>query len=116
MNPTNDTALFLGDKNTAVRLSVNDMGIKYKITAQTTTTNTAETLNSTAQFVGTNISSINNVTETTSPQLSYIASIQNEGLKNYNDTKTADYNKKIRMKGNGSEHWKYFSIHAGDIN
>ena len=106
MNPTNDTALFLGDKNTAVRLSVNDMGIKYKITAQTTTTNTAETLNSTAQFVGTNISSINNVTETTSPQLSYIASIQNEGLKNYNDTQTADYNKKIsnerELEGTGN--------------
>jgi VCBS repeat-containing protein len=83
LNPSNDTALFLGDKNTAVRIPVNNMNITYKLTPETSTTNSADTTNSID-----NLSDMNTSAEThienavTSPQISYIATIQKSGLKN----------------------------------
>ena len=90
MNPAGDTALFLGDHNTAVRISIGDLNnVQYKIVSQTNTDQTEYTNKSTQ-------TSVQN--SSTSSQISYIAKIQQEGLNNYNKTGVMNYNNQSKSK------------------
>ncbi len=98
MNPTGDKALFLGDSNTAVRLAVSQLNtIAYKISpARSLNTKTATSININTNFNTTTKSFKQN--SATSEQMSYIANIQMEGLKNYTDTKINYLNDQIKGK------------------
>lgn len=93
MNPKGDKTLFLGDHNTAVRLSASQLEtIKFKISPnklETTTQTTTKNLKTTTEPT---------IQNTTTGQTSYIANIQKEGLKNYMDKKIEDLNNKIRSE------------------
>jgi hypothetical protein len=110
MNPTGDKALFLGDHNTAVRLSVSQLkAIKFKISPKK--------LNTTTQPTSKNIKTITEppIQNTTSEQTSYIANIQKEGLKNYTDTKIEDLNNKIKAEESTKSTGSGLMIAAGAV-
>jgi hypothetical protein len=84
-NPSGDTALFLGDTNTAVRLPASSISdIQYKISSEASYENNKTKIPSENTF--------------TSQLTSYIANIQKCGLKNYTDTNVNDYNNQIDDK------------------
>jgi VCBS repeat-containing protein len=95
MNPAKDTALFIGDRNTAVRLPVNDMRIKNKIASKTASINTANTDSSNVN-INMNTSAMSHMENVvTSPQIMYIDMIQKNGLKDYNNSQVSDYTNQI---------------------
>ena len=98
MNPSGDTALFLGDTNTAVRLPATSLNnIQYKISSENSdvNSNTVKTKDPKSKNNKTYLPSENTFT---SQQTSYIAIIQKKGLKNYTDTIVNNYNNQIDDK------------------
>ena len=96
LNPKGDTALFLGDTNTAVRLPVAALkNIQYKISPKTSVLNSKSSkseLSSNKTILYPRENSF------TSQLTSYIATIQKNGLENYNDTKVKNFNKQINSQ------------------
>ena len=104
LNPTGDTALFLGDSNTAVRLPLSALNsIKYKIKPETNiNTNIASSVVSKNNI---NTTKQNPLLNTVKSQqniagvlVHYIASTQEDGLKTYNKSQVNAYNNQINDK------------------
>ncbi len=96
LNPKGDTALFLGDSNTAVRLPVAALkSIQYKISPKTAGLNTKLSTSK----LSNNKTILPPIENAFTSQLTcYIATIQKKGLEDYNNTKVNDYNKQIEDK------------------
>jgi hypothetical protein len=94
LNPKGDKALFLGDSNTAIRLPVTVLkNIQYKIVPKTAaTTNSSNSKHSVKKIISTVQNSF------TSQLTSYVATIQKNGLEDYNKTGVNDFNSKIDEK------------------
>jgi hypothetical protein len=92
MNPKGDKALFLGDSNTAIRLPVAALkNIQYKIVPKTTasTTNSSNSTPSGKKIINTVQNSF------TSQLTSYVATLQKNGLENYNKSGVIDLDSQI---------------------
>jgi hypothetical protein len=96
MSPRGDKALFLGDTNSAVRLSIPQLeNIQYAIKLnKPTIKNSAKLEKINNKFNATPIT----LNSTTSPQLSYIHNIQELGLLNFNNTQVNHYDHIINSK------------------
>ena len=115
MNPAKDTALYIGDKNTAVRLPANDQKINYKITPQSQTPNIVNPITSNDSSVTNALNQTNMDNAVTSPEISYIDAIQEAGLKNYNDSKVKDYTNEINKQKTKKDTGTSLLISGGSI-
>lgn len=110
MNPTGDKALFLGSHNTAIRLSKSDLKmLKFKISPKDSVFKTMIiNRNSGNNPINSPIQNSN-----TSEQITYIANIQKEGLKNYTDSKISEINDLIGIKNDSKNTGSKLMISGG---
>lgn len=99
LNPQNDTALFLGDSNTAVKLPVSSLNnIKYKIQTVTSTKTYLNAINNSKTPKNQILNTAKSQSTLDHLFLHYIATTQEDGLKSYNKTGLDEYNNQINDK------------------
>ena len=104
LNPAGDTALFLGDSNTAVRLPVSAFSsIKYKIKPETnintdTATSVVPINNNKTTPKNPLLTPVESQSKIDNIVVHYIATIQEDGLKTYNESGVNGFNSQINDK------------------
>ena len=101
MNPAGDTALLLGDSDSAVRLPISELNnIHYKILgASNGNTNSEKSSDSGSKTNNTTlIPNINSRNTVSTAVVHYIAAVQEDGFGAFKETNLADYNQQIDDK------------------